>query len=166
MAMAERWPSVGRLAAPLADRLAQRADELRIVVTQAPGSHRLIDAGIECPGGIEAGRLIAELCLAGLGTVRVGRSGRFPNWPVELSVHSANPVLACLGSQYAGWSLSHGEGADSYFALGSGPGRALARKEPLFQELGYTDDAESTRGSHRRRRSACERPARSRACLA
>jgi methenyltetrahydromethanopterin cyclohydrolase len=56
-------------------------------------------------------------------------------------VHSTHPVVACLASQYAGWSLSHGEGKDAFHALGSGPGRALAIKEPLFAELGYKYDA-------------------------
>jgi methenyltetrahydromethanopterin cyclohydrolase len=46
-------------------------------------------------------------------------------------------VLACLGSQYAGWNLSSG----SYFAMGSGPARALARVEPLFTTLPYRDAA-------------------------
>jgi methenyltetrahydromethanopterin cyclohydrolase len=50
-------------------------------------------------------------------------------------------VLACLASQYAGWSLSHGKGRDAFFALGSGPARALAKKEDLFEELGYGDSA-------------------------
>src|SRR6202011_1615693 len=34
-----------------------------------------------------------------------------------------------------------GEGKSAFFALGSGPGRALARKEPLFSELAYRDHA-------------------------
>src|SRR5690606_39640760 len=42
-----------------------------------------------------------------------------------------------LGSQYAGWNLSN----DSYFAMGSGPARALARVEPLFSTLSYRDSA-------------------------
>jgi len=58
-------------------------------------------------------------------------------------VHSTDPVLACLASQYAGWSLSHGEGKAKFQALASGPGRALARREPLFDELGYADRADS-----------------------
>jgi len=94
------------------------------------------------PGGIEAGRRIAEICLGGLGQVALGPSGSFAGWPWELAVSTAQPVLACLGSQYAGWSLSHGEGKEGFFALGSGPGRALAGKETLFQELGYRDQAE------------------------
>ncbi|HMK88161.1 MAG TPA: methenyltetrahydromethanopterin cyclohydrolase, partial [Methylocystis sp.] len=45
---------------------------------------------------------------------------------------------ACLASQYAGWSLQH----EKFFALGSGPGRAKARVEKLFEELPYKDEAE------------------------
>src|SRR5690606_21169517 len=51
-----------------------------------------------------------------------------------------HPVLSCLGSQYAGWSLAH----DKFFSLGSGPGRVLARREELFSELGYKDHADAT----------------------
>jgi methenyltetrahydromethanopterin cyclohydrolase len=54
-------------------------------------------------------------------------------------VHSADPVIACLASQYAGWSLAHGEGKGAFRALASGPGRAIARREPLFDELRYAD---------------------------
>ena len=52
------------------------------------------------------------------------------------------PVLACLGSQYAGWSLGHGEGEEAWFGMASGPGRARAAKEALFEELGYRDEAD------------------------
>ena len=58
-------------------------------------------------------------------------------------MRSSHPVTACLASQYAGWKLSHGAGKDAFFALGSGPARALARKEPLFSELDYRDEAET-----------------------
>ena len=50
-------------------------------------------------------------------------------------------MIACLASQYAGWRLSHGEGKDAFFALGSGPARALARTEPLFEKLAYRGSA-------------------------
>jgi methenyltetrahydromethanopterin cyclohydrolase len=48
-------------------------------------------------------------------------------------------VIGCLGSQYAGWSLADGD----WFALGSGPARALYAKEPVFADLGYADHADS-----------------------
>jgi methenyltetrahydromethanopterin cyclohydrolase len=53
-------------------------------------------------------------------------------------------VLACLASQYAGWSLSASKeegGGKKFFSLGSGPARALAGRETLFEELGYRDRA-------------------------
>jgi len=65
-------------------------------------------------------------------------------WPITLSVTANDPVLACLASQYAGWSLSSGTGKTRFHALGSGPARALAVKEALFEELGYRDQASST----------------------
>jgi methenyltetrahydromethanopterin cyclohydrolase len=58
-------------------------------------------------------------------------------------VRSSNPIIACLASQYAGWRLTSGEGKDAFFALASGPARALARKEKLFDELTYKDHADS-----------------------
>lgn len=143
MALSPNRPSVNRLAAPLVERLIAEAEALRIAVERPEPGYTLVDAGIACPGGIAAGLRIAEICLAGLGSIRLDSSGGFARWPWQLTVQSADPVLACLASQYAGWSLSHGEGKEAFHALGSGPGRALAVKEPLFEELGYRDEAES-----------------------
>jgi hypothetical protein len=70
------------------------------------------------------------------------------HWPAWVEVASAQPVLACLGSQYAGWSLAASKeetGGKKFFALGSGPVRALAGKEALFAELGYRDEAGTPR---------------------
>ncbi len=85
---------------------------------------------------------MAEICLGGLGNVTLAPYSATPKWPFYLTVRSSDPVIACLASQYAGWALSHGEGKGSFFALGSGPGRALAQKEPLFQDLDYKDKAD------------------------
>lgn len=134
-------PSVNRLAQPLVDALVRDAHGLRIGVEHGPAKPRIVDAGILCPGGIEAGRRIAEICLGGLGQVHIACNEA--TWPMRVSVHTSSPVLACLGSQYAGWSLAHGEGKVAFQALASGPARALARKEPLFEQLGYRDEAEA-----------------------
>lgn len=136
-------PSVNQLAAPLVEYLVDHAAELRLAVSRQDNGVRIVDAGIQATGGIEAGRRIAEICLGGLGRVTLVPAAAQAAWPWELSVSTAQPVLACLGSQYAGWSLSHGEGKGSFFALGSGPGRALAGKEELFAELAYRDRADS-----------------------
>jgi methenyltetrahydromethanopterin cyclohydrolase len=138
------FPSVNHLAAPLVEHLVEDAAVLRLGVGGLENGCRVIDAGIDYQGGLEAGRRIAEICLGGLGRVSVTGAASDAHWPFALSVHTAQPVLACLGSQYAGWSLSHGEGKQAYRALGSGPGRALSAKEPLFAELGYRDAACAT----------------------
>ncbi len=134
--------SVNRGAMELVKTLHDNRAALRLQSSRSSGGALLIDAGINAPGGLEAGRLIAEICLGGLGRVSLTHLGVAPGWPLSLHVHSSNPVLACLGSQYAGWSLSHGAGKGAFHALGSGPGRALACKEPLFEELKYQDHAD------------------------
>ena len=134
--------SLNALAAPLAASLCADAERPRLKVSGGQDAPVLVDAGIDCLGGIEAGRRVAEICLGGLGRVRVEASG--DGWPLALTVTSSQPALACLASQYAGWGLSHGEGKQAWFSLGSGPVRALTGKEELFAELGYADRHDSS----------------------
>ncbi len=133
------WPSVNALTNPLVEQLLSNAKDLRLGVERSVNGATIIDAGIDYDGGLEAGRLIAEICMGGLGHVSLQTSTTFSHWPWMLSVHSNNPILSCLGSQYAGWSLAH----EKFFSLGSGPGRALADREDLFKELGYKDQSNS-----------------------
>src|SRR5437879_781834 len=101
-------PSVNALAAPLVKDLIADSAMLRLGVSRLDNGTTLVDAGMQHPGGIEAGRRISEICLGGMGKVTLQTNPAFQHWPWQLAVHTANPVLACLGSQYAGWSLSHG----------------------------------------------------------
>lgn len=133
------WPSVNALTAPLVQHLIDNARSLRVGIEKHASGATIVDAGIKFPGGLEVGRLIAEICMGGLGYVSLQTSATFAHWPWMLSVHSNNPILSCLGSQYAGWSLAH----EKFFSLGSGPVRALAGREELFKELGYKDQSDS-----------------------
>ena len=133
---------INELARPLVEQLCSHAERLAVSVTRAENQTRIIDAGIKSHGSLEAGRLIAEICLGGLGRVSLTHDGVAPNWPLTVHVSTVNPVLACLASQYAGWSLAHEEGGKKFQALGSGPARALARREALFEELAYQDQSE------------------------
>jgi methenyltetrahydromethanopterin cyclohydrolase len=132
-------PSVGRMTQPLVADLLRESGPLRLGVRRTAGGATVVDGGIHSGAGLEAGRRIAEICMGGLGRVSLAPGSPFPDWPFRVSTAASDPVLACLASQYAGWSLSHGEGNDAYFAMASGPGRARAAKEALFQELGYAD---------------------------
>ena len=140
-ALAATRLSVNALTRPLVERLLAEADALEVVATTDATGACIIDAGIHARGSIAAGLLIGEICMGGLGRVGL-RPGGHEGWPTWLEVRSSQPVLACLGSQYAGWSLAASKeetGAKKFFSLGSGPARALAGKEKLFAELGYRD---------------------------
>jgi methenyltetrahydromethanopterin cyclohydrolase len=134
--------SVNRRAAELTAELCRYAAALNIGVAQGQVGETLIDAGVAQRGGIEAGLRVAKICMGGLGNVRLVPDCATPRWPWTIAVSSSQPVIACLGSQYAGWSLSHGAGKDAFFALGSGPARALAQKETVLKDIGYRDEAD------------------------
>ena len=80
----------------------------------------------------------AAACMGGLGRIDpvpviVGDR----TWPgVGVTVDA--PAAACLAAQYAGWKLEDGD----FFAMASGPGRALARAEDLFEELAWREQAD------------------------
>ena len=143
-AISTNWASVNKASQPLVNQLVADAKALQLEINTLSNGTRIVDAGVNCTGGLEAGRLIGEICMGGLGTVTLGTNSGFENWPWSVNVHAKTPVLSCLGSQYAGWSLSHKSAEGQFFALGSGPGRALAAKEEILKEFAYKDSAEST----------------------
>ena len=134
------FPSVSKLAAKIVDQIAADALSLRVGVSTGSSGERLIDLGAASVGCLEAGRRLGEVCMGGLGTVQLTTSSPLAKWPLGVVVHSTNPVISCLGSQYAGWTIT--DDASGFFALGSGPARALSRVEDLYKELGYTDKSD------------------------
>lgn len=135
-------PSVSKRAMTIVDQMVADADALRINVSTGSLGERLIDLGGNAVGCLEAGRLLGEVCMGGLGTVAFTKSSGIEKWPLGVVVHSTNPVISCLGSQYAGWTITDDD--TGFFALGSGPARALSRVEDLYKELGYVDHCERT----------------------
>jgi methenyltetrahydromethanopterin cyclohydrolase len=131
--------SLNDRAQELADRLAAEAGALRVAVDTLPSGTRVIDCGSAALGGLEAGRRFAEICMAGLGTVSFTPLVLEGRWHPGLTVVSDRPALACLASQYAGWRLDR----DGYFAMASGPGRALIRAEDLYDDLEVDEHARS-----------------------
>ncbi len=127
---------LNRRAARIADSMVEDAAELRIAATRLDNGARVIDCGIEAAGGLEAGRRLAEVCMGGLGQVGFNalefEGLRLPG----LVVRTDHPATSCLGAQYAGWAIQ----PEGYFAMGSGPLRAIARVEKeLFAELRYAE---------------------------
>jgi methenyltetrahydromethanopterin cyclohydrolase len=110
-------------------------DTLRIT-SHERGDVELLDFGVSCEGSLEAGLLLARICLSGLAHVNLvpQQSGSLPVPYVFVSTDQ--PIPACLMSQYAGWKIA----TDDYFAMGSGPVRALARKEEMFEHFPESED--------------------------
>ena len=122
----------------LADVAATQARELRLAVHTLANGARVVDAGVEVAGGLEAGRLLTQLCMGGLGHVDyVSLPIGDETWP-GIQVWTDHPAECCMASQYAGWAIN----PDGFFAMGSGPLRAKARVEKeLFSKLGYREEA-------------------------
>lgn len=132
--------SVNQLSQPLVDALINDAAALDLSISKHATGATIIDAGIEATGGLVAGRRIAEICMGGLGQVVFTQQLPFKHWPTGVQVSAKKPVLACLGSQYAGWALSH----EKFFSLGSGPARSIAQREDVFKDIDYKDTAQKT----------------------
>lgn len=125
----------------LCRRLKDRHDMLRADVHSVSGA-TVIDVGVKAKGGLDAGLALAEICLAGLGRVQlIAADSTVWNGPA-VSVYTDHPVAACLGSQYAGWQIAVGK----YFAMGSGPMRAVAAKENLVEQLNLKESANEAVG--------------------
>jgi methenyltetrahydromethanopterin cyclohydrolase len=122
----------------LCNALVADAVRLQIAFETLDCGARLIDCGVQSPGSIEAGRRLAEVCLAGLGSVEVVRSDA-STWRGDVvRVATDAPVAACMASQYAGWEIK----CEKFFAMGSGPMRAAAGREPLFDDINHRESVD------------------------
>jgi methenyltetrahydromethanopterin cyclohydrolase len=119
-------------AVELCDRVVAHAESLRIGVSASPCGARLVDCGVRALGGLEAGLAMAEICLAGLARVALAPALQELGDGLCVTVATDHPVAACLASQYAGWRVK----GDRYFAMGSGPMRAAAGSEAIFDAIG------------------------------
>jgi methenyltetrahydromethanopterin cyclohydrolase len=128
--------SLNRMATDLVDEAIDFADELNVAVGPLDNEATALDLGVEVPGGIEAGLLLAEIQTAGLSTVSTTLDdvAGTPLTHVELSTD--HPALALLCAQKAGWEVT----TDDFEGLGSGPARALVAEEDIFQRVGYRDE--------------------------
>lgn len=130
------------LASQLIEDVNESPEDYRVTRQDVDNNGVLLDFGVTAEGGIEAGVVLSAICMSGLAEVSLtpGQIGDI-GWP-HVSVETDSPVPACLFSQYAGWKISVGK----FFAMGSGPMRAVAAKEPLFDKLWYREEAEQVVG--------------------
>ncbi len=117
-------------------------DALRVEVSTCADAC-IIDCGVQAPGGYGAGLMMAHVCLADLADVDV-LMGDVNGRPCpRVDVCTDHPVAACMASQYAGWQIK----TDGFFAMGSGPMRAAAGREDLFDRIGFREKATTVVGT-------------------
>jgi methenyltetrahydromethanopterin cyclohydrolase len=129
--------SVNELALEIFENLAEIPEEFNCTYHELDNGARIVDCGVSTRGGYAAGRAFTEICMGGLGEVnfRMGHIKEFPTPFIE--VMTDFPSISCLGSQKAGWTIKAG----NYFAMGSGPARALSLKpKHTFEVIEYEDD--------------------------
>jgi methenyltetrahydromethanopterin cyclohydrolase len=130
--------NLNQQAAGLCEQVIYDADRLRVQLHVMRSGAKVLDFGTGGPGnragavgGLEAGTRLAEICMAGLGLVRVVPASADLSSGPAVAVITDHPLAACMASQYAGWQISKGK----FFAMGSGPMRAVAAKEELFRNI-------------------------------
>lgn len=136
--------SINQQAAKIAGQMIANREALGVNVFRLPNGAAVIDAGIAVDGSYEAGILFAEACMGGLGAVEITRlayddpaSRAF--WLPAVKVSVSCPHIACAAGQYAGWPIK----AEGFFAMGSGPARALYAAEEIFKEIDYQDRSDA-----------------------
>jgi methenyltetrahydromethanopterin cyclohydrolase len=129
-------------ASRLVEALLSRAHDRRVAAHPIEKGGRFVDCGIEELGGLAAGLDLARICLADLAEVSLmpGEVGGQPCPYVQ--VVTDHPVAACLASQYAGWAIHEGK----YFAMGSGPMRAAAGTEAIYDRIDGREEPDSVIG--------------------
>jgi len=133
--------SVNLEAKKTVDRMIADKDKLKISVDKLANGSTVIDAGVNESGSFKAGELYTDICLGGLADVGISITADLTENFVlpSVKIKTDFPSISTLGAQKAGWSVSVGD----FFALGSGPARALALKPAeTYREIGYQDDAD------------------------
>jgi methenyltetrahydromethanopterin cyclohydrolase len=132
--------SVNRLAWKLAEKLLNNQAFYGVHASKTTAGATVIDAGVNVPGGFQAGEVLTETCMGGAGKAQVSFKTYGDLSLPSITVSTDYPAIAALGSQFAGWRIKEPDGS---IAIGSGPARALALKpKNVYEEIDYKDASE------------------------
>lgn len=131
--------SVNRLAWKLAENLLNNQAFYGVHASKTTAGATVIDAGVNVPGGYQAGEVLTETCMGGAGKAQINFK-TYGDLPLpSITISTDYPAIAALGSQFAGWRIKEGNS----IAIGSGPARALALKpKAIYEEIGYKDSSD------------------------
>jgi methenyltetrahydromethanopterin cyclohydrolase len=133
--------SVNEKGLEIAEEMMDWAEELKIKTIELKNDATVIDCGVNVSGSYDAGLMYTDICMGGLATtsISVQKVGDIPL--AFIDVTTDHPSISCLGAQKAGWQVQ----VDKYFALGSGPSRALSLKpKHTYKRIQYEDEFDHT----------------------
>lgn len=134
--------SMNRRAHWLVEAILAHAHERKVLLHLVEGGGRYIDCGIEARGGLTAGIELTRVCMGDLAHVAIVPGELVGKSLPYVQVMTDHPTQSCLGAQYAGWAITQ----DKYFAMGSGPMRAVRGREPIYDVIGFRESETSVVG--------------------
>jgi methenyltetrahydromethanopterin cyclohydrolase len=139
---------INRLAYQLTKNIMDNADLYNAKVISLKNGAHVVDMTHASWNG---GKLVGEICMGGLGTVNFTYYDLDGNYIPSVNVYTSEPIISCLASQLAGWNVKLKKDVEKdgqikqkvvFQSLGSGPARAKAKTEKLFEEIVYDDDSD------------------------
>ncbi len=121
------------------EKILPYAEQLNCKVHHLRNGATVIDMGVVAQGGWQAGKLVVEATIGGMGHVDFGQYHLGETILPSIDVYIDRPVEATLSSQFSGWKMP-GKDIPGYInPIGSGPARAIARNDIFSQSWHYQD---------------------------
>jgi len=114
--------SLNQKALTIVEEMLSKPEELKIKTSKVACGATVIDCGVDTKGSLKAGLYVTRVTAGDMiqTSVTTISYGDFALPVVHIS--SDHPVLATIGGQLGDWEVRY----ENYFAVGSGPARALA----------------------------------------
>lgn len=138
---------INNLALKIVKKIIENKDYYKAEITKLNNDSTVVDMTNASWLG---GKLLAEICMGGLGTLNFTSFNLEEYYLPAVNVYTSEPIISCMASQLAGWSVKLKKEVEKngelkkkviFQSLGSGPARAKAKTEKIFEEINYTDDS-------------------------
>ncbi|HTX43830.1 MAG TPA: methenyltetrahydromethanopterin cyclohydrolase [Methanocella sp.] len=132
--------SVNDIAYEIVGEMIDYPDDFKVEPHTLGNDSIVIDCGVKAKGGYDAGLLFTQICMGGLAAPSVTHKKlKHEVFYPFIEVYTDYPTLSCLAAQKAGWRVNQ----EGFFAMGSGPARALALKpKHTYEVIEYEDDSD------------------------
>ncbi|MFX1503059.1 MAG: methenyltetrahydromethanopterin cyclohydrolase [Promethearchaeota archaeon] len=138
---------INELARQIVEKIIQNKEIYNVKISKLNNGSTILDMTNASWIG---GKLLGEICMGGLGTVEFSSYDLDGHYMPSVNVYTSEPIISCMASQLAGWNVKLKKEIEKegqlkkkvvFQSAGSGPARAKAKVEKIFEELNYTDDS-------------------------